>query len=200
MLLALVGLPPELYRGRYPRQLSGGQRQRVGVARALAADPPVLLMDEPFGALDPITRLALQDEFLGILRSLRKTVVLVTHDIDEAIRLGDRIALMKDGRLLQYDTPDRLLARPVDAFTAAFVGADRALKRLSLVPAAATAGPAAPGAAPTLSGALSLKDALSHMLALGVERVHVADEAGQVSGSLSIRAIRRRASAADQAD
>ena len=104
-LLTLVGMDPAQYRDRFPRELSGGQRQRVGVARALAADPPVMLMDEPFGAIDPITRARLQDEFLNILRSLSKTIVFVTHDIDEALKMGDRIAILRDGALVQYDTP-----------------------------------------------------------------------------------------------
>ena len=115
-LLHLVGLDPAQMLERYPAQLSGGQRQRVGVARALAADPPVLLMDEPFGALDPIARSLLQAEFRQILRRVRKTVVLVTHDLDEATRLGDRIAIMKSGRIVQYDTPDVVLSHPADAF------------------------------------------------------------------------------------
>ncbi|MCB8830100.1 ATP-binding cassette domain-containing protein, partial [Escherichia coli] len=108
------GLDPAEMLKRYPRQLSGGQRQRIGVARALAADPPVLLMDEPFGAIDPIARTRLQDEFRQILQRVRKTVVLVTHDLDEAIRLGDRIAIMKSGRIVQYDTPDAILSHPAD--------------------------------------------------------------------------------------
>src|SRR5439155_5907280 len=132
-LIELVGLEAERDAGRYPAQLSGGQRQRVGLARALAADPPVMLMDEPFGALDPITRDRLQQEFLALQDRLRKTVVFVTHDIDEAIKMGDRIAILREGGLLaQYDTPDRILAEPVDQFVAQFVGADRGLKRLVL--------------------------------------------------------------------
>jgi len=131
-LLELVGLDPE-YGKRYPTQLSGGQRQRVGLARALAADPPVMLMDEPFGALDPITRARLQDEFMALHSRVRKTVVFVTHDIDEAIKMGDRVCVLRQGgRLAQYDPPDVLLAQPVDDFVAEFVGADRGLKRLSL--------------------------------------------------------------------
>ena len=121
-MLTLVGLEPREFLRRFPGELSGGQRQRVGVARALAADPPVMLMDEPFGAVDPIVRERLQSEFLAILRRLRKTIILVTHDIDEAIRMGDRLALMKDGLLMQYDTPDRILATPRDAFVAEFLG------------------------------------------------------------------------------
>jgi osmoprotectant transport system ATP-binding protein len=131
-LLELVDLEAE-YSDRYPAQLSGGQRQRVGLARALAADPLVMLMDEPFGALDPITRDRLQNEFLRLHRQVRKTVVFVTHDIDEAIKMGDRIAILREGGVLaQYDTPDAILARPVDDFVARFVGADRGLKRLAL--------------------------------------------------------------------
>jgi osmoprotectant transport system ATP-binding protein len=132
-LLALVGLDPELA-DRYPAQLSGGQQQRVGVARALAADPPVMLMDEPFGAIDPITRERLQNEFLRLQAELGKTVLFVTHDIDEAIKMGDRIAVMRQGgRVAQYATPAELLMSPADDFVEDFVGADRALKRLALM-------------------------------------------------------------------
>lgn len=129
-LLGIVGLPPAEYAGKYPRQLSGGQAQRVGVARALAADPPLLLMDEPFGAVDPITRERLQAEFARIQRELKKTVIFVTHDVDEAIKLADRIALMRSGRLEQYDAPETLLDHPASKFVHDFMGADRALKRL----------------------------------------------------------------------
>jgi osmoprotectant transport system ATP-binding protein len=131
-LLALVSLPAEM-RDRYPTQLSGGQRQRVGVARALAADPPLMLMDEPFGAIDPINRERLQNEFLRLQANIRKTIVFVTHDIDEAIKMGDRIAVMKQGGVLaQYAPPTELLMSPADDFVESFVGADRALKRLAL--------------------------------------------------------------------
>ncbi len=129
-LLQLLGLPPDAYRDKYPRQLSGGEAQRVGVARALAADPPVLLMDEPFGAVDPLNRERLQTEFARIQRELRKTVIFVTHDIDEAIRLADKIAIMRDGKLQQFDTPEEVLNHPANKFVHDFVGADRALKRL----------------------------------------------------------------------
>ena len=156
-LLDLVGLDPSVHRDRYPHQLSGGQRQRVGVARALAADPPVLLMDEPFGAVDPVARDRLQAEFLRLQEQVRKTVVFVTHDIDEAIRLGDRIAVMREGgHLEQYADPATLLSEPATDFVADFVGADRTLRRLSVldidarqatrwptVPAAASTGEAA---------------------------------------------------------
>ncbi|HET7311035.1 MAG TPA: ATP-binding cassette domain-containing protein [Mycobacteriales bacterium] len=133
-LLDLVGLDPAVHRDRYPHQLSGGQRQRVGVARALAADPPVLLMDEPFGAVDPVARDRLQAEFLRLQEQVRKTVLFVTHDIDEAIRLGDRIAVMREGgRLEQYAAPATLLSAPATEFVADFVGADRTLRRLSVL-------------------------------------------------------------------
>jgi len=132
-LIELIGLDPELG-GRYPAQLSGGQQQRVGVARALAADPLVMLMDEPFGAIDPINRERLQNEFLRLQAEIRKTVLFVTHDIDEAIKMGDRIAVMrKGGRVAQYATPAELLMAPADEFVEDFVGADRALKRLALM-------------------------------------------------------------------
>jgi osmoprotectant transport system ATP-binding protein len=132
-LLALVGLDPDRYRDRYPSQLSGGERQRVGVARALAADPPIMLMDEPFGAVDPIVRERLQNEFLRLQEELAKTILFVTHDIDEAIKMGDLVAVMEVGGILaQFGPPEEILARPASDFVARFVGADRGLKRLSL--------------------------------------------------------------------
>ena len=132
-LLELVGLETGTYRDRYPNELSGGERQRVGVARALAADPPVMLMDEPFGAVDPIRRDRLQNEFLRLQQQVRKTIVFVTHDVDEAIKMADRIAILQRGGILaQYDTPAAILANPASEFVERFVGADRGLKRLSL--------------------------------------------------------------------
>ncbi|WP_328318898.1 ABC transporter ATP-binding protein [Streptomyces sp. NBC_00388] len=133
-LLDLVGLDPSVYGGRYPEQLSGGQRQRVGVARALAADPPVLLMDEPFGAVDPVVRERLQNEFLALQKSVRKTVLFVTHDIEEAVRLGDRIAVYGQGTIEQFDAPAAVLGAPATPSVADFVGADRGLRRLSVTP------------------------------------------------------------------
>ncbi|MFE2735670.1 ABC transporter ATP-binding protein [Streptomyces sp. NPDC056721] len=133
-LLDLVGLDPRTFGHRYPDQLSGGQRQRVGVARALAADPPVLLMDEPFGAVDPVVREHLQNEFLRLQQAVRKTVLFVTHDIEEAVRLGDRIAVYGQGRIEQFDTPSTVLGAPATEYVADFVGADRGLKRLSVTP------------------------------------------------------------------
>jgi len=132
-LLSLVNLEPKAFRDRYPRQLSGGQAQRIGVARAMAADPPIMLMDEPFGAIDPINREVLQDEFLRIQEKLRKTIIFVTHDINEAIKMGRHIALLKDGKLVQSGVPDELLNHPADEFVKSFVGSDRVLKRLNLL-------------------------------------------------------------------
>src|SRR5437870_5151870 len=133
-LLELVGLAPAEYRDRYPHQLSGGQRQRVGFARALAADPPILLMDEPFGAVDRITRERLQQEFISIQRSMRKTVVFVTHDIDEAVIVGDRICLLKmQAEIAQYDTPEKILTRPASEYVAEFLGRERLVRRMSVV-------------------------------------------------------------------
>jgi osmoprotectant transport system ATP-binding protein len=176
-LLDLVDLPAEDYRDRYASQLSGGERQRVGLARALAADPPVMLMDEPFGALDPITRARLQKELLRIQGEVRKTVIFVTHDIDEAILLGDRIAILRPGgKLAQVDTPEQILAHPADEFVAEFVGVDRGLKLLSLRrldeveldPPNGTVAPSAPGET-------TLRDALSLMLSAGSRSLVVLD-------------------------
>ena len=196
-LLALVHMAPDQYRDRFPRELSGGQKQRVGVARALAADPPVMLMDEPFGAIDPITRASLQDEFLRILRDLGKTIVFVTHDIDEAIKMGSRIAILRAGKVVQYDTPQRILAHPADSFVEAFIGGDRSLKRLSLLEAGAylEAGSPAPGAPQVLAG-MPLRDALSAMLDAGADEAGVVDAGGNVLGRVTLSAIRRAASVA----
>ncbi len=198
-MLDLVGLDPALYLPRYPRHLSGGQRQRVGVARALAADPPVMLMDEPFGAVDPVVRGRLQEEFLAILKRLKKTVILVTHDIDEAIRMGDMVAIMKDGRLVQYDTPDRLLAAPADDFVADFVGADRALRRLSLVAAGDALEPGAAESALRLPANANLREVLSALLAQGGEGATIVAADGTALGGVTLAGIRRRSAAADAA-
>ena len=190
-MLALVHMEPALHRDRYPRELSGGQKQRVGVARALAADPPVMLMDEPFGAIDPITRASLQDEFLRILRELGKTIVFVTHDIDEAIRMGTRIAILRAGRLVQFDTPEAILTHPANSFVEAFVGGDRALKRLSLLSVEAHYAPEAPPAgAPRLARTANLRDALSMLLTAGVECAAIVDADETVVGALTIESIR----------
>jgi osmoprotectant transport system ATP-binding protein len=197
-MLRLVGLDPAEFMGRHPRHLSGGQRQRVGVARALAADPPVMLMDEPFGAVDPVVRARLQAEFLGILRALEKTVVFVTHDIDEAIRMGDLVAILDRGRLVQFGPPDRLLAAPRNAFVADFVGADRALKRLALVTAGEAASPGPPPAgAPAVADTASLREALSVLLARNCDAARVVGAAGTAVGTLTLAAIRERAASAE---
>ncbi|MDR6666175.1 ABC transporter ATP-binding protein [Rhizobium sp. 1399] len=189
-LLDLVGLDPKEMLKRYPRQLSGGQRQRIGVARALAADPSVLLMDEPFGAIDPIARTRLQDEFRQILKRVRKTVVLVTHDLDEAIRLGDRIAIMRAGRIVQYDAPDAILSHPADEFVANFVGIDRAIKRLSLFSVADAMRPGAPSSpSASVTASANLRDALSLMVAANSDVLSVVDGGGIVTGQLTRDAI-----------
>jgi osmoprotectant transport system ATP-binding protein len=191
-LLELVQLPPELA-ARYPAQLSGGQRQRVGVARALAADPPLLLMDEPFGAIDPIARHRLQDELLQLQARLRKTIVFVTHDIDEAIKLGDRIAILREGGVLaQYAPPDELLAAPADEFVASFVGRDRALKRLALSRVGELTLLPANGAAhgDTIAPDTSLRDALSLLISDGDRPLAVSDGDGGVAGLVSLELIR----------
>ena len=193
-LLGLVGLDPDQYRGRYPAELSGGQQQRVGVARALAADPPIMLMDEPFGAVDPINRSRLQDEFLRIQGEIKKTIVFVTHDIDEAIKMGDKIAILKEGGILaQYDTPENILAAPNSEFVSSFVGADRVLKRLSLLRVSdAELDPSnGKGDMPRLSERMNLKDALSELIGAGVERGVVVSDRDGVSGTLSIDTIRQ---------
>ena len=182
-LLELVGLEPGQYRDRYPAELSGGQQQRVGVARALAADPPIMLMDEPFGAVDPINRSRLQDEFLRIQQEIRKTIVFVTHDIDEAIKMGDRIAILKEGGVLaQYDTPAEILTNPVSDFVNDFVGKDRILKRLSLLRVGDMDLDPANGngeGLPTLSDRLTVRDALSELMGAGVGRGVVQGESDE---------------------
>ena len=169
-LLALVGLDPERYARRYPAQLSGGERQRAGVARALAAEPPVMLMDEPFGAVDPIVRGRLQQELLRIQQAQGTTVLFVTHDVDEAIRLGDRVAIMRDGKLVQFAPPGELLAHPADEFVSRFVGAESGLKRLEvLTVGGADIDPSvgrekADTNAPLLAPAMTLRQALALMI------------------------------------
>jgi osmoprotectant transport system ATP-binding protein len=188
-LLELVGLEQSDAK-RYPAQLSGGQRQRVGLARALAADPPVLLMDEPFGALDPITRARLQQEMRRLHREVSKTVIFVTHDIDEAITMGDRIAILRQGgRLAQYDTPDAILAHPADTFVEQFIGEDRALRRLALrrvgdVPLGHVEGqtPDMPHVAVTTT----VRNALSLMVGSGRSEVLVIGDDGKPTGVLAL--------------
>jgi osmoprotectant transport system ATP-binding protein len=189
-LLQLVGLGAEDNLRRYPGEFSGGQQQRIGVARAMAVDPPLMLMDEPFGAIDPITRDRLQDDFLRLHREVRKTIIFVTHDIDEAIKMGDRIAIMRDGRLVQLDTPDNLLAAPADEFVADFVGADRGLKRLRVWTLNdLELDPHTGGKQPSAPADTTLRDALSLMLTEGATRVTVTGRDGAAAGCVSLQAI-----------
>jgi osmoprotectant transport system ATP-binding protein len=194
-LLAMLALEPGLFLDRYPSELSGGQAQRVGVARALAADPPVLLMDEPFAALDPVNREAIQDEFLRMQQALRKTVLFVSHDIDEAVKMADRIAIFQAGRLAQYAAPDELLARPANEFVASFIGSDRTLKRLRRIRVAEVMAPANGTIA---AGALAVRasDDLRRVAALlletGVETLPCIDDAGRIVGRVTRAAVAAR--------
>ncbi len=189
-LLALVGLPPERFADRFPRQLSGGQQQRVGVARALAADPPIILMDEPFGAVDPITRKQLQRELRRIQATVRKTIVFVTHDIAEAFLLGDRIVLMSEGRVVQDGTPADLLRHPADPFVTAFIGEDRGMRALhytSLAELAAPAGEDAPSDGLALPGTMTVLEATRELGLRGVaagDGIWVTGDAGERIGHL----------------
>ena len=192
-LMELVGLDPGQYGDRYPHQLSGGQRQRVGVARALAADPPVLLMDEPFGAVDPVVRARLQDEFARIARDLDKTVLFVTHDMDEAIRLGDKVAVFATGgRLAQFDEPAKILGEPADGFVAEFVGASRGLRRLSvtLIDPAELEPSDGHRVEESIDVSASLEDALAMMMRYD-EGVVGVTENGQLVGVLTPNAVHR---------
>ncbi len=188
-LLGIFQLEPGSYAGKFPHELSGGQQQRVGVARALAAEPAVLLMDEPFGALDPIIRSKAHDDLLDIQRRFGTTVVLVTHDMDEAFRLGNRVAVMSAGKLLQYDVPAALLTRPADPFVSRLTGTgDRAMKLLSLT----TAGEAAlPGSAegPSVASTDSLRDVLSSLVWSGAEAATVVKSDGTPAGRVTLRDI-----------
>lgn len=180
-LLHLVRLDPAVFARRYPKELSGGQQQRVGVARAMAADPELILMDEPFGALDPITREQLQDEFLRLQKEFRKTVIFVTHDMDEAIRMGDRIAILKDGELLQLDTPERLLTNPVHGFVEQFIGKNRIFQNPELLPVTEVmrSDPA------TISPHRSPERAISHMRQRRTDTLLCVDEQGRLLGIVS---------------
>jgi len=185
-LLEMVALDPALFLRRYPRQLSTGQQQRVGLARALAADPPVLLMDEPFGDIDPLNRISLQDQFLAMQRELGKTVLFVSHDVDEAIKVADRIAILRKGRLEQYDAPDSLLAHPANGFVAEFVGADRTLKRLQLVRVAQAMDPGAP----RVRSEDTLERAAELMAEHGYDHIVFVGPRGRARGSLSLALAR----------
>ncbi|MBW1598938.1 ABC transporter ATP-binding protein [Streptomyces sp. JJ38] len=192
-LLDLVGLDPAVHGGRYPEQLSGGQRQRVGVARALAADPPVLLMDEPFGAVDPVVREHLQTEFLRLQSEVRKTVLFVTHDIEEAVRLGDRIAVYGHGRIEQLDSPARLLGAPATPYVAEFVGADRGLKRLSVTPIE----PGDLEQPPVVRLGDRLDRATARLRAEGARWAVVLDDAGALHGWVAAGALAEPGATAD---
>jgi osmoprotectant transport system ATP-binding protein len=185
-LLDMVNLDPAIFLKRYPKQLSGGQQQRVGVVRALAADPPVLLMDEPFGAIDPINREVIQDEFMKLQAELKKTIVFVSHDIDEAVKMATRIAIFRDGRLVQYDTPDNILAHPVDAFVGEFVGTDRTLKRLRLIKVA----DAMMGDPPRVRAEDAMETAVREMEAHGHVSIVMVGPRGRARGVIRLDAAR----------
>jgi osmoprotectant transport system ATP-binding protein len=198
-LLDLVGLPRS-YRTRYPRQLSGGEQQRVGLARALAADPAIMLMDEPFGAIDAITRARLQDELAEIQRKLRKTIIFVTHDVEEALRLADKIVIMRAGTLVQYDTPLQIIMHPRDTFVRDLTGADDVLRRLSLLSVrdALAAGRNGNGVAAAHSAPRSetvgsddnLRDALARLLRSGAQSLPIVGPNGEQLGQLSLDQLR----------
>lgn len=196
-LLDLIKLPPEEYCQRYPSQLSGGQQQRVGVARGLAGDPEVILMDEPFGAIDAITRARLQDELLHLQRMLKKTILFVTHDVDEALYLADKIAVMQKGRIIQYDTPFNIVARPANDFVYELVGADDMVRQLSLVRVQSAMEEIPPGfqvdSQPEISMSDNLRRALSLLLQTGTSELIVIDK-GEPVGILTLEKIRSRAS------
>lgn len=192
-LLETVQLDPAEFAGRYPKELSGGQQQRVGVARALAADPSVMLMDEPFGATDPITREKLQAEFLRLQESLGKTIIFVTHDFDEAVRLGDRIAVLSDrSQIEQFDTPANILAAPANDYVASFIGRGAAIKRLTLISVdEAKLGPVSEssGTPVTIRISDSLRDALDTLVLSGQPAITVVDQNGRAIGSISVERI-----------
>lgn len=196
-LLELVKLQPKYYRTRYPAQLSGGQQQRVGLARALAADPDLLLMDEPFGAIDAITRATLQDEMLRLKNAINKTVLFVTHDVEEALRLADKIVVLRAGRIEQYDTPHAILSRPANAFVRELIGADDMMRQLSLVRVAEVMEPLPPlfdpDGAQTISADESLRGALSRFLSGSVSMLVVMQE-NQPVGIVKFEQIRASAS------
>ena len=192
-LLTLIELDPDEYRGRYPAQLSGGQQQRVGLARALAADPGVILMDEPFSAIDAITREALQDEMLRLQRKVRKTILFVTHDVEEALRLADKIVVMRAGKVVQYDTPFNILTHPADPFVGELLGADDIVRRLGLIRVEGAMAPLAAGARldgePTIAADDDLREALSALLRTGAAAL-VVRQGDRAVGTVALDQIR----------
>ena len=198
-LLAMLALKPAQFLDRYPSELSGGQAQRIGVARALAADPPVLLMDEPFGALDPVNREVIQDEFLRMQRTLRKTVLFVSHDIDEAVKMADRIAIFRAGRLVQFAAPDTMLAHPADEFVAGFVGSDRTLKRLRLIRVrevmVAVSGGARVAGTPTVAPEDDLRRVATLFLEHGLDELACVGADGTIVGHVTRAAVAARLAA-----
>ena len=205
-LLDLVGLPAQAYRRRYPAQLSGGEQQRVGLARAMAANPPTLLMDEPFGALDAITRNRLQRELKRIHQQLGQTVLFVTHDVEEAVRLADRIVVMRDGRVVQYDDPGRIVLRPADQFVSDLLGSEDVLRRLSLMPVSLAMQPIVEASAlsrPTIADSHTLRDALSMLLESTAPEFVVIDANDTPVGTIDLPTIRAHSTtgmSAEEAD
>ena len=194
-LLTLIELEPSEFRARYPAQLSGGQQQRVGLARALAADPGILLMDEPFGAIDAITRTSLQDEMRRLQQHLHKTILFVTHDVEEALRLADKIAILEKGKLIQYDAPFAILQNPANAFVAQLIGADDMVRQLSVISAdrlmqPLTTAPDNLRSAPTITSMTTLREALSLMLGSGSDVVQIQQD-GTAIGWIGLDQIRR---------
>lgn len=199
-LLELVGLPPTEFKRRYPAQLSGGQQQRVGLARALAADPPIMLMDEPFAAIDNITRTRLQDELLRIQRTVRKTILFVTHDVEEAIKLADEIVIMNEGNVVQYDTPLNILSNPADDFVAKLTGSNDVLRRLSLQPVASvmlswTADNTLSATTRKVTPNTNLRDALNLLLGNPGEQLAVLNEDNYPIGRVTLESIHNFAQA-----
>lgn len=195
-LLELVHLDPALFRKRYPRQMSGGQQQRVGLARALAADPPFMLMDEPFGAIDAITRTILQDELVMIQKKLHKTILFVTHDVDEALRLADKIIIMKDGQVVQYDSPLEIIANPKNDFVKDLIGGNDIIRQISLINVKAAMEKSSQpihdlSPAEKIPHTADLKTALSKILQSETERLYVIDEQEQIMGHLSLAHIQQ---------
>lgn len=193
-LMDLVHLDPKLYRKRYPGQMSGGQQQRVGLARALAADPPFMLMDEPFGAIDAITRIRLQDELIAIQKRLHKTIMFVTHDVEEALRLADKIMVMKDGEVVQYDTPIELIAHPKNDFVKDLIGGDDILRQMSLINVKDAMEQANSNVSHTtnnsISGHSDLKTALASLLRSNSDTLQVLGEMNQVIGLITLSHIK----------